>query len=306
LKKNSGSFEKSWIEDPGRGIHLKKEIYIPYCEIAQHLPVEPGTILWLAADLTKLAFMATRKEGGFDAFRFIRSFQDKLGPEGTLVIPSFNHNLEDHSHYSRNRTLPITGALATEAMKMGGFRRTSNPLHSFLVSGKHEQALTGLQNESSFGPGSPFEFLHNYQAKMLVMGTSLSNAFTFVHYVEELHQVKYRKYRTINVFEEDDNSWKAFRLFAKRPGWTMDMQGLEKLILGNKAATLSQVNGINCTLIDLAKAFPIVEKEIESNRARNIARFSSRLYLRDLARPLLAKAGFRSHSDIISHDPGLL
>jgi aminoglycoside 3-N-acetyltransferase len=141
---------------------------------------------------------------------------------------------------------------------------------------------------------------------MLVLGTSLSNAFTFVHFVEELQKVKYRKYKTINVFVEEEDLWKAFRLYAKKPGWTMDMAGLEKLIVSDKAAVLSEVNGVSCTCIDLVKAFPIIEEEIQVNQARGIARFSSRIYFRDLARPLLAKAGFRSKSDIISHDPGLL
>jgi len=284
---------------------LSTQEYIPYRQIADNLDIESGTIIWLAADLTLLAYKAMRQEGSFDAAAFIGSFQEKVGKNGTIVIPSFNFNLRNKEHFSRRSTTPITGALATEAMQKGDFVRTAHPLHSFLVWGKEAPALGQLQNISSFGPGSPFEFLHNYQAKMLILGTKVSNAFTFVHYVEELQQVKYRKYKKINIFLEDENHWQEYLLFSKKLGWTMDMTGLEVILAENHISTEKIFNRIPCTLIDLTAALPAIREDILRNQARNIARFSTKLYLREVAKSILAPVGIRTQSDKISHDPGL-
>lgn len=284
---------------------MDNQDYIPYQQIAGQLKIEPGTLIWLSADLTRLAFIAKRNEGGFNAGKFIGSFIDVLGDDGTIVIPSFNFNLVNKDHFSLKRTLPITGALATEAMKTGLFKRTKNPLHSFLVFGRYSSDLTGLDNRSSFGNDSPFAFFHSYQCKMIILGTTIANAFTFVHYIEELNQVKYRRYKDINIFMEDEDALRAYRLYAKKPGWTMHMTGLERILLEQNIAKKHVINGIVAFQIDLAGAFPLIQDDIQHNYARNIARYSLQQYMKDSVKANLGKIGIRTASDKISHDPGL-
>jgi aminoglycoside 3-N-acetyltransferase len=285
---------------------LDNQDYIPYQQIAGRLEIDRGTLLWLSADLTRLALTAKRKESGFSAEKFIGSFIELIGDAGTVVIPSFNFNLENKDHFSLKKTLPITGALATEAMKTGLFKRTKNPLHSFLVHGRYSSDLIGLDNVSSFGNDSPFAFFHSYQGKMLILGTTIINAFTFVHYIEELNQVKYRKYKDINIFLEDEGEWRKYRLYTKQPGWTMDMTGLEQLLLERGIAKKHIINGIDAFIIDLAEAFPLVQDDIQHNNAGNIARYSLQQYLKDSVKANLGKIGIRTASDKISHDPGIL
>jgi hypothetical protein len=140
---------------------------------------------------------------------------------------------------------------------------------------------------------------------MLILGTSVSNAFTFVHFVEESEQVKYRKYKNINIFIEDEGRWQSYRLFSKKAGWTMDMAGLEKLLEDKHISMVKIINGIHCNIVDLASSYPVIREDIRSNNAGNITRFSMKLYLRDAVKAMLATAGIRTQTDIISHDPGL-
>jgi hypothetical protein len=56
-------------------------------------------MLMVTADLTKMAMLARSKEGGFNAGHFIDSIQHHLGPDGTLIIPSFNFNLQNNDSY---------------------------------------------------------------------------------------------------------------------------------------------------------------------------------------------------------------
>ncbi len=285
---------------------LKNQDYIPCAGVAAASGIRPGSLLVLTADLTRLAFTARKKEGVFSPENLIDGFLDQLGPEGTLVIPSYNFNLRNGDSYSRSRTLPVTGALAAAAMGMGRFRRSAHPLHSFLIAGKYTPEISSLTNRSSFGPDSPFAFFREHDAQMLVIGTPLSQAFTFVHFVEESAQAWYRSRRRLEIYLEDEHRRAQFEIFSKKPGWTMDMTGLESLLVSRGLARSFEINRVPFALAGLAASFGVILEDIRSNRARNIVRFSPKLYLRDQAKAVLSAFGFHTLSDKISHDPGLL
>ncbi|MBW6459298.1 MAG: AAC(3) family N-acetyltransferase [Bacteroidales bacterium] len=304
--KNSGNIERHSEASLIINIILTKSTYIPYAEAAGHSGIAPGDLVVLSADLTRMAMLALRKEGNFDVRIFIEGFQDFLGPEGTLVIPSFNFNLRNNDPYSRIHTLPITGSLAQAALKWTDFQRTANPLHSFLAWGKHAGDLVRLDNKSSFGPGSPFAFFREHHAVMLLADIHIRSAFTFVHHVEEMEQVRYRKMKKINIFLEDEKKHEEYLLFAKKPGWTMEMSGLETLLLEQSVAQKVMINNLFFTKVGLAAAYPVIRHDILQNRAASIARFSGKLYLRDMAKKFLDRLGVYTVADKISHDPGVL
>jgi aminoglycoside 3-N-acetyltransferase len=266
-------------------------------------------MLMVTADLTKMAMLARSKEGGFNAGHFIDSIQHHLGPDGTLIIPSFNFNLQNNDSYHPDKSIPITGALAVTALKRPDFIRTGNPLHSFLVWGKQAEALSALNNQSSFSADSPFSFMKDNRAMMLLVDTTISAAFTFVHYVEEMEMVRYRKFRKIGILlggNEERLVRKDYLLYAKKPGWTMDLAGLEQLLTEKQIAKKISINQVSCTLVDLEAAYPVIKEDILQNKAKNLARFSFELYLREKAKSMLAAVGIHTLADKISHDPGLL
>lgn len=260
----------------------------------------------VTGDFTRLAFLSRRKGKPLDAGVFIESLQNHLGTDGTLVIPSFNFNLRNKGRFSHSRTLPVTGSLAMEAMKRNDFARTSHPLHSFLVWGKHQQELLALDNLSSFGSDSPFALFLEHRAWMLIIETPVRDAFTFVHHVEEMEQVRYRKMKKMNLFLEDQQQWKECRIYAKKRGWTMDMTSLEKELFQAGAARCHLINQVPFTLIDLVASLPVIQQDIRENRSSGMARFDLKLYFRDAAKTVLAAMNMHTPSDKISHDPGLL
>lgn len=279
-----------------------------YMELLPRLGIAPGSMLMVSADLTRIAILARRRQERFNIHLFIDSLQNHLGTEGTLIIPAFNFNLKNKDHFHPSRTLPVTGALAVEALKREDFRRTTHPLHSFLVWGKEAGELLALDNLSSFGKDSPFAFMHEKLAKMLLVDTTVSAAFTFVHHVEEMERVKYRRYRRmlISVEGEEGTGRREVLLYAKKAGWTMQLEGLEKKLMEEKAAVMTYFDKLACTVVDLRAAYPVIQKDIRSNNAKSLARFSFDLYLREKAKTVLAIFGIQTLSDRISHDPGLL
>jgi aminoglycoside 3-N-acetyltransferase len=280
-----------------------------YLDMFRQVDIKPGSLVMVTADLTRLALITRRKKREFEIDRFITNLKQCLGKGGTLVIPSFNFNLHNNEYYNQEKTLPITGALAVAALKRPEFLRTRNPLHSFLAWGEHAEALAALNNKSSFSADSPFAYMNEQHAKMLLIDTSVSAAFTFVHHVEEMEKVHYRKYKTIGINVGDNTGnviRKEYLLYAKKPGWTMDLAGLETLLTEKQIARKMLTNQVPFTLVDLNGSYPIIRDDIRHNKSRSLARFSPGLYLRETAKSMLASFGIRTLTDRISHDPGLL
>jgi aminoglycoside 3-N-acetyltransferase len=289
-------------------IEMPSQAYIPCREIPSHLGVREGEIILLASDLTRLAIQVIRKEGQFNPDLLLDSFLQALGPDGTLILPAFNFNLKNGETFDTRKTIPITGALAEAALRRPDFRRTRHPLHSFLVSGKHAGALAAMNNLSSFGKDSPFAFFRENDVKMLMIGTGVTEAFTFVHYVEELERVKYRSYRhvRVNYVDADGTSGKKkFMIFAKKPGWTMDLAPLEEHFKEEGFLIERSINGVNYSSIQLGEAFSVIKDDILRHHSMRISRFSMKLYLREVLKSaLLSLHLYKTLSEKIAHAPG--
>lgn len=287
-----------------------KEDYQPYISIPEHLDIREGEMLVIAADLTRIALSAIRHEGNFDPGMLIESYQRKVSENGTLLIPSYNFNLEDKGSFDIRNTRPITGALAETALKRNDFYRTRNPLHSFLVWGRHAIELASLENNSSFGHDSPFGFLADHHARMLFVDTSVAEAFTFVHFAEESSRVHYRRYRKLRIYYTDEQGKQTKRdytIFAKKPGWTLHLNGLESLLESRGLIQRMTINGSEFSIVDLGAAFPMIMEDLRDNGTVNIAAFSFSRYIKDLVKPWLSATGlYRTTTQKITDGTGLL
>lgn len=276
--------------------------YIPYAKIPDELSIRPGDVLMISADVTKIALTAKRKETGFVLNEFIDAFLEKIQPGGTLLIPAYNYLLESGDSFDIKKTVPITGILAVEALKRSDFKRTAHPLHSFAVSGKYQEAFCNLNNKSSFGPDSPFAFLHKNNAKVLLIDLSLHNSLTFTHYVEETEQVKYRYIKNMKFNYTDAKggiSLRNYSLYKKYPWITLDFNPLEQII---EPAVIQQkiINGVNYRILELEKAYNVIKEDIIKNNAKSISRYSFMIFCKSIVKGLLKKMNcYSSPSDKI-------
>ncbi|HET6243534.1 MAG: AAC(3) family N-acetyltransferase [Bacteroidetes bacterium] len=271
---------------------------IPSSSIADILDIHPGDVVMVSADVSKLAFYAKKKEGVFDPQKFIESLSKKINPGGTLVIPTYTHLLESGDKFDLNSTRPLTGTLAIEALKNPDFKRTAHPLHSFAVSGKYREEMCNLTNKSSFGPDSPFSFLHQKNAKLLLVDLDLHNSLTFTHYVEENEKVRYRYMKKMHFLYTDISGITAKRnylLYKKFPWITMDFNPLEKVI--NPAVIQQQIiNGINFRILQLTEVYEIIKADIHKNHAKRIAKYNWSIFLKFIVKSILKKLNLYSSS----------
>ena len=119
-----------------------------------------------------------------------------LGPEGTLIMPTFNcADFGEKKFYSKKNTKPQTGLLTEMFSEWEGRERIYHPLHGFSLVGHKAIMLSNkIKNHSSFEDASLFGELYRMNAKLMLLGVSYREGLSFLHYVEEMVGVPYRKF----------------------------------------------------------------------------------------------------------------
>ena len=182
--------------------------YVKYEKIVEKLDISQGDIILLTTDLTRLLADCKNNNEKFDGKKFLDSIIKKIGNQGTLLLPTFNFDFCNGQTYDYLNSIPVTGALSKIALSMKGFKRTQHPIHSFATWGKDKDLLCNLQNLSSFGPGSPFEYLYKNNSKNLIIGIDYKLGFGSVHYCEEKVGVDYRFLKSFKSHYIDENKKK--------------------------------------------------------------------------------------------------
>ncbi|MCB0390339.1 MAG: AAC(3) family N-acetyltransferase [Bdellovibrionales bacterium] len=130
----------------------------------------------------------------------VESFQNILGENGTLIVPTFTYSFCEGKSYNP-QTSKVNesqfGIFPNYILSRNDFVRTMDPIFSVAIWGKDKAYFQDLNLESSFGEGTIFHKLHLKNAKIVCLGCSLDRV-TFVHYVEQLNKVDYRYIKSFN------------------------------------------------------------------------------------------------------------
>jgi len=185
----------------------------------QALGVAPGQTL-----LVHASFRALRPvEGGPSGV--IESLLELLGPDGTLVMPSWTGR--DDLPFDP-RTTPAAGdlgVLADTFWRMPGVKRSAHPF-AFAARGAHaEEVISAPLTLPPHAPGSPVDRLHTLDGRVLLLGVG-HDANTTLHLAELLADVPYRVPHAFTElrdgvparveYEENDHCCRRFEL---ADGW---------------------------------------------------------------------------------------
>nr|WP_321458198.1 AAC(3) family N-acetyltransferase [uncultured Cohaesibacter sp.] len=162
--------------------------------------VEVGSVVITHISLRALGWVA----GGPVAV--IEALLDAVGPEGTLVMPSFT-NLSNPEHWQRppipqdwfailEAQMPAYDARITPTRGMGvtaelfrtwpGALRSAHPHTPFAALGpKAGEILASHSLEHPFAAGSPLEKLYELEAQTLLLGVGFDK-FTMLHLAESM------------------------------------------------------------------------------------------------------------------------
>jgi aminoglycoside 3-N-acetyltransferase len=139
----------------------------------------------------------------------IAALEKALGPEGTLIMPTFNFDFNKGQPWDVRSTPSQMGVLTELVRKDPRAKRVFHPIYSFAILGKYAEMLGSLRYKSSYERNSVFGKLRDLDAKIMVIGLSYTNSMTFFHHIEQMEGVDYRflKQFTGQVTDWDGNTW---------------------------------------------------------------------------------------------------
>lgn len=200
---------------------------VSYLEVLSRFQFPKEAVLFVSSDIGIFAKNMQKHGERFDANAFIDSLQ-QLVPEGTLIIPGYTDNLLDGDTFDPSKTKPNVGALPNKTMRRKDFIRTKDPLHSVFVWGKDKEELIQREDESTFGPNSMFAYLHEKDAFFLFIDIHIQACFTYIHYIEEVQRVSYRRFYDYNITYVDTGEAlkRKVRFYSKKLGVISDIMDL--------------------------------------------------------------------------------
>ena len=262
--------------------------YISYLELPEHWGLQRGDIVLLSSDIMQLTFTAMRNGERFDRDKFLEAILGTIGPEGTLLIPTFNWDFCHGTPFDYHKTPCKTGTLGTVALRHPAFRRTRHPLYSFAVAGRDQALLCAMENVSSFGMDSPFGYLEEHHAKNVLINLHYTDCFTFVHHCEEVCGVNtYRFQKTFTgqyIDEQGVESTRSYMMLVRSYELYLETdltligeklehpQTFESIVALPPASRLIMLNDIPYRIVDLAAAAPIIKDDILHNASRGLCR----------------------------------
>ncbi len=260
-----------------------------YLSLASQLNLKENDILFIASDVMQLARDAKSAGERFDASAFIESFQEVL-KYGTILIPAYTDHLKNGDSFDHAKAKPTTGALSNKVSRRKDFIRTKDPLHSVYVWGSHQDELSNLDGPSSLGKGSIFEWLYENDARMICIDVAFQNSLTFVHYVEEINQVKYRRPYHWNIERvfKDHSDKKAILFYSRQPWVLTDLELLQKSSLEAEVDLIYRLNQSEIHAFKLREMHDHIQGMLV--RGEKLYRVSLLHFAKSIARKILGRA----------------
>ncbi|MGF1641891.1 MAG: AAC(3) family N-acetyltransferase [Rhodospirillales bacterium] len=152
--------------------------------------VNGGDVLFLHGDAIVTAeFPPATPEERCD--RLIEAILMRLGPAGTLVMPTFTYSFTCSEPFDVRHSPSAVGAISERFRNWPGVLRSCNPMFSVAALGRFAHVFATSRANECFGRDTAFAKLHQLDARICCAGCSFDRA-TFVHYVEERAGVDYR------------------------------------------------------------------------------------------------------------------
>ena len=147
------------------------------------LGIEKGDVLFVHSAFSAVGGM----KGGMDGF--IDCLLEAIGPEGTLIFPTFTSYMQP---FSRAESASSTGILSETFRKRPGAIRSAHPSHSVAAIGRQAAFFAGDEwiLNTTCGDGTCYTRLAEHGAKVMMLGVDL-NRCTLLHACEDRADLDY-------------------------------------------------------------------------------------------------------------------
>ncbi len=252
--------------------------YIKWNDIIERIErIEKGNVIYLVSDVTRLAYRALQEKDRYDGNILLDNLIQRIGPEGTLLVPTFNWDFCSGKGFDYYKTPSQTGALGNVALKRADFKRTKHPIYSFAVWGKGQEELCAMENKDAWGDGTPFEYMQIHSGKGLIIGLENTHGLTSKLHNEQVFGVPYRYIKDFCAPYTDEHGITNERVYSMNVrDYDMDPQYVEpqtvftQVLRSLNVLRTQEINGVPVSTVLLKELAQIEEVEIKCNKCRNM------------------------------------
>lgn len=245
--------------------------------LGQQSWIEKGDCVYVVSDMLELAKIYKEQGKRLILDELIDKLQRLVGEEGTLLFPTFNWDFCKGVTFDYYKTPVRTGALPKAALKRRDFERTAHPLYSFAVWGAHKQELLENDCKDSFGPGTIFEKLYQWDAKVLVIGLPALKGVTYIHHVEQMVGVPYRynkEFTGTYIDKEGRALEKSYCMYVRDlemdPRHIDGFRPLEEKMKKDGLIRIEKYYDVDFSFMEVRKLGSAVEEDILHNDSGNM------------------------------------
>ena len=208
-------------------------------------------------------------EGGADTV--LQVLCDFFERDGLLVFPTHTWGFIENDCYLYNPKTSKTnlGLLPSLFLERKNVYRSIHPTHSVCAFGKgaKEFVKDSLPQHTYCPKGSCYEKLYNMNAKVLLLGVTLSSC-TYFHYIEESLFDKVPPYYSTCAncsVEMPDGSVVNNKVYISPVDTSKQFDRAFDRVLSEKSTKTGMFGKANCILIDCNKIFPVIEAMIKDD-----------------------------------------
>lgn len=126
----------------------------------------------------------------------LESLKKVIGKKGSILMPFYllNNNSDNIIDRKKFNFSKYTGNLVKVFIKDKKIVRSKSLIHNHVGLGPDAKILNYSDERSSIGKNSDFEFIKNSNFKLLLLGCTFLQGGTYLHHLEAVANVPYRKW----------------------------------------------------------------------------------------------------------------
>ena len=171
----------------------------------ERVGVPRGGLVVLHSSLSSLGWVLGAED------TVIAAMLDALGPEGTLVAPTFTHCFApakgqpagNQGPFDMVRTPTVLGRISEAVRRRPDAVRSNHPIHSVAACGPlAREVVRGHESQSDFGPESPFGRIVEHNGTIVLLGVG-QRVNSTLHAVEDSLNMPYLREMKAHVSQPD-------------------------------------------------------------------------------------------------------
>ena len=236
------------------------------------IKIKKGDKILLSSDILKILIKFREKNNVLDPNTIIDLLIEKIGEDGTLLVPTYNWDFCKGADFHYYKTKAQSGSLGNICLKRKDFKRSKNPIYSFAVFGKDQKKICELKHNSCFSLDSPFGYLIENKGINIFIGIDYKEAFTFDHVAEEVAQVEYRyfkKFKGVYLDKFEKKKIETYKMYVRKLNLVKSTkidQSFDDILIKNNIYEKKIYNDIPLSSIDIYKSYEIMLKDIRTQR----------------------------------------